>query len=97
MRAVFNGLVIAEAPRTRRVEGVDYFPPESLKHEYFTQSATRSLCPWKGAAHYRSVTVDGVTGADAAWYYPHPGLFARRIKNHVAFRHGVTVEGTPER
>jgi uncharacterized protein (DUF427 family) len=27
----------------------------------------------------------------AAWYYPHPSPFAREIKNHVAFWHGVEV------
>lgn len=32
MRAIWNGTVIAETPRTKRVEGNDYFPPKSLKH-----------------------------------------------------------------
>ncbi|MDB1087344.1 DUF427 domain-containing protein [Streptomyces sp. ACA25] len=96
MRAVFNGAVIAETPRTERVEGNDYFPPESLKREYFTESTTKSLCFWKGVARYRTVTVDGVTVPDAAWYYPRPSPLARRIKDHVAFWNGVTVEGTRE-
>lgn len=52
MRAVWNGHVLAEAPRTVRVEGRHYFPPESLRSQYFTDSATRSVCPWKGLAHY---------------------------------------------
>ncbi|MEU3199364.1 DUF427 domain-containing protein [Streptomyces sp. NPDC006996] len=97
MRAIFNGVVIAETLRTKRVEGNDYFPPDSLKREYFTESRTKSLCPWKGVARYYSVTVDGVTNPDAAWYYPHPSPLARRIKNHVAFWNGVTIEGTREK
>ncbi|MGR8007704.1 DUF427 domain-containing protein [Streptomyces hypolithicus] len=97
MRAIFNGVVIAETPRTKRVEGNDYFPPEALKREFFTESPTKSLCPWKGVARYYSVTVDGVTNPDAAWYYPHPSPLARRIKNHVAFWNGVTIEGTREK
>ncbi|MGW0825397.1 DUF427 domain-containing protein [Streptomyces sp. NPDC002845] len=96
MRATWNGAVIAETPRTKRVEENHYFPPESLKREYFTESRTRSLCPWKGIARYYTVTVDGRTNPDAAWYYPHPSPFARRIKNHVAFWNGVTVEGVEE-
>lgn len=96
MRAIWNGQVLAETARTKVVEGNHYFPPESLNLEYFTPSRTRSLCPWKGLASYYTVTVDGNVNADAAWYYPHPSPLARRIKNHVAFWNGVTVEGTRE-
>ncbi|MEK2474555.1 DUF427 domain-containing protein [Streptomyces noursei] len=48
-------------------------------------------------ARYYPVTVDGVLNPHAAWYYPHPTFLARRIKNHVAFWNGVTVEGTLEK
>ncbi|GAA3367517.1 DUF427 domain-containing protein [Streptomyces sannanensis] len=94
-RAVWNGTVIAEAPRTVIVEGNHYFPPETLNRRYFTASSTKSLCFWKGIARYCTITVSGRTNPDAAWYYPHPSPLARRIKNHVAFQHGVTVEDTP--
>jgi uncharacterized protein (DUF427 family) len=96
MRAVWHGAVIAEAPRTRVVEGNHYFPPESLREEYLSNSALRTLCPWKGVARYLTITVDGATNPRAAWYYPHPSPLARRIKNHVAFWYDVTVEGTQE-
>lgn len=96
LRAVWNGVVVAEAPRTVRVEGNHYFPPESLNREYFSKSRMKSLCPWKGLASYYTVTVDGAVNRDAAWYYPHPSPLARRIKNHVAFWNGVHIEGEPE-
>ncbi|MER5209590.1 DUF427 domain-containing protein [Streptomyces sp. NPDC002838] len=96
LRAVWNGTVIAEAPRTVIVEGNHYFPPEALHREYFTETRSRSLCFWKGLARYYTVTVDGRTNRNAAWYYPHPSPLARRIRNHVAFWQGVTVEGEPE-
>ncbi|MGP3966167.1 DUF427 domain-containing protein [Streptomyces sp. 6N223] len=92
MRAVWNGAVLARADRTVVVEGTHYFPPESLHRAYFTESRARSLCPWKGIARYFTVTVDGDVKAKAAWRYPHPSPFARRIKNQVAFGNGVTVE-----
>ncbi|HEY9524416.1 MAG TPA: DUF427 domain-containing protein [Thermopolyspora sp.] len=84
---VWNGVVIAEAERTRPVEGNHYFPPESRRREYFTDSPTRSLCPWNGIAHDYLLTVDGEVNPDAAWYYPHPLSVARLlgIKNHVTF------------
>ncbi|NNH70589.1 DUF427 domain-containing protein [Nocardia uniformis] len=96
MRAIWNGTVIAETPRTVRVEGNHYFPPESLRREYFTASPTRTLCPWKGLASYYNLTVDDQVSPDAAWYYPKPSPLARKIKNHVAFWGDVRVEGEPE-
>lgn len=93
IRAVWNGAVIAEAERTRRVEGNHYFPPEALHREYFADSPTRTLCPWKGVARYYRLTVDGQVNPDAAWYYPHPFPLARLfgLKNQVAFWNGVQI------
>lgn len=96
MRAVWNGTVLAEAPRTVRLEGNHYFPPESVRREHLIDSPTKSVCPWKGLARYYSVTVDGELNPDAAWYYPRPSPLARRIKNYVAFWNGVAIEGEPE-
>ena len=92
-KAVWNGTVIAESDRTEQVEGNHYFPPESIRTEYFKPSDTTSACPWKGTAHYYTVEVDGETNADAAWFYPTPKEKAGHIKDHVAFWKGVEVEG----
>jgi uncharacterized protein (DUF427 family) len=92
IRAVWNGAVLAEAPETVRVEGNHYFPVDSLRREYLSDSTTTTVCPWKGTAHYYTVTVDGQTNADAAWYYPEPKAKASEIKDHVAFCKGVRVE-----
>jgi uncharacterized protein (DUF427 family) len=96
MRAVWNGVVLAETPRTVRVEGNHYFPPESLRREYFSDSSTTSVCPWKGLAHYYTIVVNGAANPDAAWRYPNPSPAAHQIKDHVAFWNGVRVEGEPE-
>jgi uncharacterized protein (DUF427 family) len=92
MRAIWNGAVLAAAPETKVVEGNHYFPPESLNRQYFTDSPTKSLCPWKGIAHYYTVAVDDQINPNAAWPYPRPWPLARRIKGHVAFWSGVVVE-----
>jgi len=92
LRAVWNGRVLAESENTVQVEGNRYFPPASLRREYFTVSRSRSVCPWKGIARYYTLEVDGMVNRNAAWYYPHPSPLARRIKNHVAFWKGVRIE-----
>jgi uncharacterized protein (DUF427 family) len=91
-RATWNGAVLAESDRFEEVEGNVYFPPDTIRREYFRESPTHTVCPWKGTASYYSVTVDGETNADAAWYYPEPRDAAANIRDHVAFWKGVRVE-----
>lgn len=92
MRALWNGVVVAESDATVVVEGNHYFPPASLNREYFVDSDTHTVCPWKGTASYYSITVDGQTNVDAAWVYPTPKEAASEIADHVAFWRGVKVE-----
>ncbi|MEA2756127.1 MAG: hypothetical protein QOJ54_2416 [Aliidongia sp.] len=89
--ASWHGQVIAHTDRFETVEGNIYFPLESLKREFFTDSTTTSTCPWKGVAQYYSIVVDGAENRDAAWYYPDPKPAAENIRGHIAFWRGVTV------
>ena len=84
--------LIAESDDTVVVEGNHYFPAESVRREFLTDSSTHTVCPWKGRASYHTVTVDGVSAQDAAWYYPHPTPLARQVKDRVAFWRGVQVD-----
>ncbi|HKO05913.1 MAG TPA: DUF427 domain-containing protein [Candidatus Acidoferrales bacterium] len=91
-KAIWKGVVIAESGQTVLLEGNHYFPPQSVRREYLRPSTTTTECPWKGAASYYHVEVNGERNADAAWYYPAPSAAARQIKDHVAFWKGVQVE-----
>lgn len=93
VKAVFNGTVVAETEDYEVVEGNVYFPPESIKQEYFSDSGLHTSCPWKGLASYYTVSVDGQEAHDVAWYYPQPSDAAHNIKDHVAFYPQVTIEG----
>lgn len=92
MRAVWNGQVLAESDDTVVVEGNHYFPPESVNKEFFSETETHTVCPWKGLASYYTVTVDGQANPDAAWFYPEPKSEAEHVRGRVAFWHGVQVE-----
>lgn len=91
MRAVWNGVTIAQSDDIVRVEGNAYFPREAVKEEYLRASTTNSICPWKGTANYYSLVVNGEENPDAVWYYPEPKDAAKKIKGRVAFWHGVQV------
>ncbi len=92
--AIWNGAVLAEAPadQCERVEGNWYFPPASLKRDYFKDSNHHTTCGWKGVASYYTVVVDGQENPNAAWYYPDPKEAAQNIKGYVAFWKGVQVQ-----
>ena len=90
--ATWNGTVIASSDDTVVVEGNHYFPRDAVSAT-LTDSATHTVCPWKGTASYLSVEVDGQVNRDAAWYYPEPKDAASEIKDRVAFWKGVTVTG----
>ena len=92
-KAIWNGVVIAESDQTKNVEGNAYFPPDSIKSEYFKPSETHTVCHWKGTASYYNLEVNGEVNKDAAWYYPETLDLASNIKGHVAFWRGVKVEG----
>lgn len=92
VRARWNGAVIAESTDTVVVEGNHCFPLDAVDTQYLRDSATHTVCPWKGTASYYTLVVDGSENADAAWYYPEPKDAARQIRDRVAFWHGVSVE-----
>jgi uncharacterized protein (DUF427 family) len=98
MKAIWNGATLAESDDTLVVENNHYFPADSINGEYFSDSPTHSVCPWKGTASYKNVAVDGQVNEDAAWYYPQPkdadysGSSAKDFKDRVAFWKGVSIE-----
>ena len=63
------------------------------------ESATRSHCPYKGEASYRSLSLpDGTTLTDAAWTYPDPLPESLRIAGKVSLLHEdlrTVVDGRP--
>jgi len=90
-QAIWNGKVLAESDDLVNVEGNYYFPEESLNKEYFTDSNTNTVCPWKGTASYYNLNVEGQENKDAAWYYPTTKDAAKVIKGRIAFWKGVEV------
>ena len=92
MRAIWHNTVLAESDETVVVEGNHYFPPGSIRREYFRPSDTHTTCPWKGLASYYDVVVGDEVNKDAAWYYPDVKDAAAQIKGHVAFWKGVKIE-----
>jgi uncharacterized protein (DUF427 family) len=91
-KAIWNDEVIAESDDTVVVEGIQYFPRESLREDVLAPSDTHTICPWKGRASYYTLTANGHTTPDAVWFYPEPKPDAKAVRDRVAFWKDVRVE-----
>lgn len=98
MKAIWNGTVVAEAPRDEIIfiEGNMYFPPQRVTQGFLRKSPTPYTCPWKGVCQYFDVGKGDTWAKDAAWSYPHPKASAihtvkKDFSNYVAFWREVEV------
>ena len=91
MKATWNGTVVAESDDTVVVEGNHYFPASALRRDFVVSSEHHTTCPWKGAASYYTLSVNGSENRDAVWYYPAPKSGAEAVAGRVAFWKGVQV------
>lgn len=98
VKAVWNGITIAESDDIVVVEGNVYFPMGSVKPECIAEDAeTRATyCHWKGIATYFNVKAGGETNAAAAWRYAEPYPQSAVIRDRIAFWNGIEVIGKPE-
>lgn len=92
MKAIWNGVTVAESDDTVELEGNRYFPAEALDRQYVRDSDHSSQCPWKGTARYYDLVVGDAVNPNAAWYYPEPLPAAGAIRDRVAFWKGVQVQ-----
>ena len=90
-RATLHGVVLAESDAVETVEGCVYFPRDRVRMEHLQRCATRTICPWRGAATYYDVQVGDRVEPAAAWSYETPKRRARRIEGAVAFWKAIEV------
>jgi uncharacterized protein (DUF427 family) len=92
MKAIWNGVIVADSEDTVVVEGNHYFPAASVKAEHLLHSNTRRMCSLKGETHYYNLFVDGDVLPDGVWHLPEPYEAAAELKGRLAFAHGVRIE-----
>src|SRR5437763_6487258 len=76
-----------------------YIPPDDVRVQ-FADSDKVTHCPYKGAASYKSVTLeDGTVHADLMWYYPEPIAEVGPIAGRYCFfneKVDLELDGEPE-
>lgn len=86
----FNNVLIADSSETLRVletssPPVYYIPRSDIEMKYLIPSPKMTVCEWKGAASYYTVSVYGKRAENAAWHYPDPAPGYEAIKGYIAF------------
>lgn len=91
-KAIFDGVVVAQSDEVRVVEGISYFPSESVDLETLIDSPQTSRCFWKGKASYWHVAGETEIAQNAAFTYHQPWPLARRlVSERIAFWQGVEI------
>ena len=93
IRVVFNGAMIADTRRARRVLETShppnyYIPRDDIDVDRLVRVPGTSLCEWKGQAVYYDVVSGEKRAERAAWGYPDPTASFAAIKDHLAFYAG---------
>ena len=103
VRVSIDGEVVADSCRTSvlyeaRLPPRYYVPKVDVRMDLLTPTDTESQCPYKGWAHYWSVTSGEVTHDDVAWGYRTPLPESAGVAGLVCFyneRVDIEVDGEP--
>lgn len=90
MQVEVGGEVIADSADVLRVDEDDYppryyFPRADVKMDRLERTQTSTECPFKGKAHYFSLSVGEHRLPDAVWTYEEPYEEHGRLKDRLAF------------
>lgn len=90
IKIIFNGIVLAETNRAKRVLETShppgyYIPAEDIKIEHLIATSRKTMCEWKGVSEYYDVGVGSKYVSNAAWRYIHPTPNFKSIQQHYSF------------
>lgn len=90
VRARFQNHVIADTADALTLNEADYppvqyFPREDVEASFLSKSAHVTECPYKGAATYWSMIMNGDVTENVAWSYEEPYPAVSEIAGRIAF------------
>jgi len=90
LRVLFAGEVVAESRKGYRVLETShpptyYIPKADCRMDLLAPTDRRSVCEFKGAARYYTLTVGSRRAENAVWEYPTPTAAFAPLKDHLCF------------
>lgn len=97
IRVVVDGIVVADTRRAVRVLETShppgwYIPAQDVRMDLLRPTDRHTVCEYKGAASYYTISAGGRDRVDAAWTYPQPLPGYEAIARHIAFYPGRVDE-----
>lgn len=90
LKVIFNGLVLAETSKAKRVletshPPVYYIPAEDINLEHLIATPKKTWCEWKGVCEYYDISVGEKYVNHAAWRYIQPTADFVSIQESYSF------------
>ncbi len=90
IRIAHRGVVLADSDAAWRTLETShpptyYIPRADIAMTHLVPNPARSLCEWKGQAHYWDVVIGDDRIEGAGWSYPSPTPAFAGIAGHIAF------------
>lgn len=90
IQIIHNGVMLADSSAAWRTLETShpptyYLPPGDIAMQHLAANTRRSLCEWKGQAHYWDVAIGGDHFSSTAWSYPSPTHAFQAIAGFIAF------------
>jgi len=90
VRAIYNGVVIADSERVMRLHEtrlapVFYFPREDVREDLLEITSRVTHCPFKGNATHYTLRVGERYAENAVWGYLDPTADVGNLRDYVAF------------
>lgn len=90
VEVVIDGVKVADThqPRLLFETGLPtryYIPKTDVRMDLLTPAERVTHCPYKGAANYYSVMIDGTEHDNLVWWYPNPVAESIRIAGYLCF------------
>ena len=87
---IWRGHEVAKTTAARELREASYppvlyIPRADADMAYFERTSRETTCPYKGIAHYFTLTADGATDGNAVWTYETPKAGVEAIAGHLAF------------
>ncbi|MFC2087051.1 DUF427 domain-containing protein [Bacteroidota bacterium] len=90
-QAIWNDQIIAESDDIVLIDGMYYFPKDTVKMQFLANSEHKTICHWKGEASYYHAHANGKINNNAAFEYKTPCELASSIKDRIAFWKGIKI------
>lgn len=97
MKAIWKGIVIAKSDDVEEIDGVYYFPMDSVCKEYLLEGSTQNFCLYKGTISYFHIMIEGEIIENAAEHYSSLIKDSDVLEDRISFGQEIGIKESSKR